>query len=284
MSETNALRVTGASQIMFILCDPVHHVRGTDILNQRMLSDGIDGVVVPVNVGAEDLGDTVTALRRIKNLSGFGVTIPHKIAVLTHLDGLTPEAERIGSVNFVRREPDGSLIGTNVDGSGFVRGALDSGITLAGRRVLQLGAGGAGRAVAFSIAAAGPAELVIWNRTPERAEALAADVSAAVPGCVVRTGDNNPVGFDVLVNTTSAGMRGQPAAAVHLGQIRAGLAVAEIVISPAETPLLEAARAQGAVTSTGAGMLDAQYELMRDFLQLRRATVRPETRPHTTPV
>lgn len=173
------MRITGRTGIMLMLADPVAHVVGSLRLNDRFAAEGLDIAVSPLHVGPADLATVIDALRRMRNVLGFGVTIPHKIAVLPLLDATTPRAARIGAVNFVRRDAEGRLTGDNLDGRGFVDGLAGQGIALRGRRVLQLGAGGAGRAVAFGIAEAGARELVIHNRTNERAEALAADVAAA---------------------------------------------------------------------------------------------------------
>ena len=254
---------------MFILCDPVSHVKGTDILNQRLQKEGIDAAVSPLHVAPADLGTLVQAIRKMKNVAGFGVTIPHKIDVVAHLDDVTAQARLVGSVNFVRREPDGKLIGTNIDGEGFTRGFLQRGMSFEGRSVLQLGAGGAGRAIAFAIAAAGATELTIWNRSSERAASLAADVASANPDCVAVAGDNDPTGYDVLVNTTTAGMKESSVDMVIDGsRISPGTDIAEIVINPARTALLQLAEEKGLNWSNGADMLDAQYELMRDFVGL----------------
>ncbi len=132
--------------------------------------------------------------------------------------------------------------------------------------MLQLGAGGAGRAVAFGIAEAGARELVIHNRTNARAEALAADVAAAYPGCVARAGTNDPSGFDLVVNTTSMGMHEGDALPLDVAQLAAGTDVAEIIMTPAITPLLAAAQACGCRVSLGTSMLDAQYVLVKELL------------------
>ncbi|MGQ2994673.1 shikimate dehydrogenase [Variovorax sp.] len=265
------MRITGRTGIMLMLADPVAHVVGSHRLNDRFAAEGLDIAVSPLHVGPADLATVIDALRRMRNVLGFGVTIPHKIAVLPLLDATTPRAARIGAVNFVRRDAEGRLTGDNLDGRGFVDGLAGQGITLQGRRVLQFGAGGAGRAVAFGIAEAGARELVIHNRTSERAEALAADVAAAYPDCSARAGTNDPGGFDLVVNTTSMGMHegdALPLDVAHLAHLAAGTDVAEIIMTPAITPLLAAAQARGCRISLGTSMLDAQYVLVKELLAI----------------
>ncbi|HEU4808668.1 MAG TPA: hypothetical protein VFT01_10425 [Homoserinimonas sp.] len=247
------------------------HVKGTDILNQRLQAEGIDAAVSPLHVSPADLGTVVQAIRRMRNVAGFGVTIPHKIDIVAHLDDVTVQARLVGSVNFVRREADGTLTGTNIDGEGFARGFQQRGMSFEGRSVLQLGAGGAGRAIAFAIAAAGAASLALWNRSGERAASLAADVSSAYPDCAVAAAaDNDPAGYDVLVNATSAGMKESVDMVIDGSRITPGTDIAEIVINPARTTLLQLAEENGLNWSNGAHMLEAQYELMRDFIGLAR--------------
>jgi shikimate dehydrogenase len=144
-----------------------------------------------------------------------------------------------------------------------------SGLQVSGRRILQAGAGGAGRATAFALAEAGAAELVIADRTTARAEALAAAVSVAHPQCFSRAGLADPHGFDILVNTTSVGMKPGDPPPVDNSRLSANTAVAEIIMAPEETPLLRAAR--GAVCRKVAGrmMIEGQLSLLTEFLGLQ---------------
>ncbi len=262
------MKITGKTKILFILADPVGHVVGSHMLNQRFLAEGHDVAVSPLHVAPADLGTVLAAVRRMRNVAGFGVTIPHKIDVVALLDGSTERAARIGSVNFVRRETDGRLVGDNLDGTGFVDGLKHSGIELRGRRVLQLGAGGAGRAVAFAIADAGASALVVHNRDPAKAASLVADVRRAFPGCDCGAGPNDPRGFDVVVNTTSLGMRTEDPLPLQIEHLGASTDVAEIVMTPEITPLLAAARQRGCRIGLGKYMLEEQYKLVKTFLAL----------------
>src|SRR5690606_13977803 len=144
-------------------------------------------------------------------------------------------------VNFIRRDDDGSLHGDNVDGAGFVHGARQKGIDPAGLRVLQYGAGGAGRSVAFALAEAGVAELVVVNRDRARADRLAEAVAAAFPQVRTRVGNGFEKDCDMVVNTTSVGMEADPGAPFDLSLLRPDMIVAEIILSPEQTPLLAAA-------------------------------------------
>jgi hypothetical protein len=121
-------QITGKTKIMFILGDPVAHIRGTALFNEHFLRSGLDAASSPLQVAPADLGTIVGAIRKMRNVAGFGVTLPHKIEVLRHLDATTERAAQVGAVNFVRRSADGQLTGDNVDGIGFAAGLARNGI------------------------------------------------------------------------------------------------------------------------------------------------------------
>lgn len=262
------MEITGKTRIMFILADPVEHIRGSAILTRRMNEAGKDVAVSPLHVKPGDLGAAVAAMRLFNNVVGFGVTIPHKIAVRQHLDGETARARLVGSVNFVRRDPDGRLTGDNLDGIGFVDGLKHSGITLRGKRVLQIGAGGAGRSIAFAVAEAGATALGIYNRTREKAAGLARAVQAAHPACRVSVAEADPAGFDMVINTTSVGMKPGDPLIVDPARLTPDMAVVEIIISPAMTPLLIEAEKRGCTIGLGRFMLEEQVRRLQDFFRL----------------
>jgi shikimate dehydrogenase len=262
------MEITGQTKIMFILADPVGHIRGSAILTKQLNEAGCNVAVSPLHVKPADLGTVIATLRLLHNVPGFGITIPHKIPVRQYLDGETARAAKVGSVNFVKRESDGRLIGDNVDGVGFVDGLVRSGISLKGKRVLQIGAGGAGRSIAFSIAEAGATVLNISNRTAEKGAALAAAVKAAYPACDAHAGGLDPSGFDVIVNTTSVGMKPTDPMLIDADKLTGDMAVAEIIMTPEFTPLLLAAQQRGCKISLGKHMLEEQVRRVKEFFAL----------------
>jgi shikimate dehydrogenase len=185
------------------------------------------------------------------------------------LDELTARARMIGSVNYIRRDPDGKLTGDNVDGSGFVRGAAEAGIRLAGLRTLLMGAVGAGRSLAFALAEASVAELVIFNRDRSKALRLADAVATMYPGLSVCTGDADAEGFDMVINATSLGMAGSDGDdPLDFAALSEGMIVADIVMTPERTRLLRAAEERGCRLLSGRQMMDGQLALAREFLRL----------------
>ncbi|MFB9948591.1 shikimate dehydrogenase family protein [Rhizobium puerariae] len=262
-----SVEITGKSKIMFVLADPVDHVRASAVINAHFRAIGEDVATSPLHVLPEDLPAVVGAIRRMGNVVGFGVTIPHKVAIMSHLDLVTSGAEAIGAVNFVKRTAEGRLIGDNLDASGFIAGLASHRCAVGGKRVLQAGAGGAGRATAFAIAAAGAAELVISNRDEAKARALAECVAARHPTVNVLAGTAPAEDFDLVVNTTSLGMKAGDALPVDLSRIGPQTTVCDIIVNPAVTELMALAAARGARTIGGKAMLDEQMTLVAEFIR-----------------
>lgn len=193
-------------------------------------------------------------------LEGLSVTIPHKQDVAARLSRLSPLAAAVGAVNTVVRDPSGSLRGENTDGPGFLRALRDDeGFDPAHKRCLIIGAGGAARAVVKVLADEGATEVVVVNRTPERAE----EVAALAGGCG-RVGLAAEAGeADLVVNATpvglaGSGLEGLPVDPADLGP---GQLVVDLVPNPAVTPLVEAARQKGAAATNGLGMVVHQAAL-----------------------
>lgn len=199
---------------------------------------------------------------RVDEVVGFSVTIPHKETILPLLDVVDEETERLGAANTVVLA-EGRFVGTNTDGVGFLRSLTEDGsYDPEGRAAVVLGAGGAARAVAAHLALAGASSVVIANRTLSRAERLADDLARALgrqcflPLPLEATATADAIQqAECLINTTSVGMAGDPRLPVPAAWIEPHLMVCDIVYRPLETPLLEAARARGASTLDGLGML-----------------------------
>lgn len=259
------MHITGKTAVFLTIAHPVGHLAAPEVFARFFEERGLDAVMLGADVAPDRLGAFVAALRHMRNLVGFCVTVPHKQAVLEHLDGLTPQAREAGAVNLVRRDPDGRLTGHQLDGEGFVRGLLDAGHHPEGRSVLLAGAGGAATGIAFALARHGVSRLRICNRTPARAEELAARIRAAVPRADVQAGGSDPAGFELLVNGTSAGLDPAAAPPFDLDRADARAIVAEVIMKPRETALLKAARARGMTVHYGEAMLDGQVGLMTDY-------------------
>ena len=258
--------VSGHTRLCCLLADPVEHVRTPQLFNAYLDAHALDAVVVPLHVASDDLPRVVGALRGVANLCAIIVTIPHKIAIVDLCDTLHESAQRVGAVNVVRRERDGRLTGANFDGIGFVA-ALESKVgRLAGRSVFMAGAGGVARAVAFELARSGAARLMLHNRSREKGEALLHDVARAFPATATAIVTATPPDCDIAINATSLGLHAHDPMPFSIEPLRSDAAVAEVVMQPLITPLLQAARARGLRTVTGDGMLTAQLPRWMDFL------------------
>ncbi len=258
--------IGGHTRLVVILAHPVGHVRTPGALNAHFAAIGRDAVLVPMQVRPEDLAATVGALRRIENLGGIVVTIPHKEAIAALCDTLTEPARLVGAVNAIRRAPDGRLTGGQFDGEGFCAGLAAAGHALRGRRVWMAGAGGAAAGIGYALLRHGVAALTIHNRSPARAESLAARLSAAMAGAPVAAGGPDPAGHDIVVNATSLGMKPGDALPVDPRRLLPSMLVAEVVMQPNVTALLEAAAARGCRTHPGLAMLTAQVPILADFV------------------
>ncbi|HJZ95449.1 MAG TPA: shikimate dehydrogenase [Candidatus Solibacter sp.] len=221
---------------------------------------GLNWRYLTIEVPPPKLADAMTGMRAM-GFRGLNLTIPHKVAVMQHLDEVSLDAGIIGAVNTVRREGD-RLIGENTDGKGFLRGVRnDAGADPGGKRVAVLGAGGAARAIATELALAGAAEIVVVNRSAARAEAMVQDLKAAANVPIVyhewRGLWRVPSAIELLVNATSIGLFPDMDAVppVDLSDVRADLLVADAVFNPPETRLLVAARRQGLRVLDGLSML-----------------------------
>jgi shikimate dehydrogenase len=210
-------------------------------------------------------GQAAAALHDMRGaaVAGLSVTMPHKSDVARLVDECSETALRLGAVNCVQARADGSLFGTNTDGEGFVA-SLARGARIApeGRRCVVVGAGGAARAVVLALAVAGAAHVAVVNRTPERA-ADAADLARPVGEPVLSGGPELEAAVraaDLVVNATPLGMAGTAAGngeewLVRPDLLRGGQVAADLVYAPRPTPWLAAARAAGATTLDGLGML-----------------------------
>ena len=241
--------ITGRARLAGVLGWPVSHSRSPGLHNFWLRRHGIDGAYVPLPVAPDGFAQAVRGLRAC-GFAGANVTIPHKEAALRVCDTLDASATRAGAVNTLVF-CDAGVHGCNTDGHGFMANLAWHGVAPA--RCLVLGAGGAARAIAAALLDSG-ARVAIANRTPARAEALA----ALLPGLeIVQWAQREAALADcgLLVNTTSLGMQGHAELAMELGRAAAGLAVADIVYAPPETTLLAAAQARGLVVVPGLGML-----------------------------
>jgi len=242
--------LSGHTRVIGVIGDPVTHSLSPVLHNAAFEALGLDWVYVAFPVARGRGADAVAAVGAL-GLAGLNVTMPHKEDVAGACDDLTADAAALRSVNTVVAGADRRTLGDSTDGPGFLDALADEDIAVAGRNVVVAGAGGAARAVVLALGRAGAA-VTVAARRPDAAQAAA----ALAPGATaVPIGALDPAPFDVVVNATPLGMAGGDPLPVDPDSLHAGQAVVDLVYHPADTPLLTAARAQGATAVNGLGML-----------------------------
>lgn len=264
-----------------LLGHPVAHSRSPAMQNAAFRAAGVDAVYGTFDVAPERLPAAIASLRTL-GVAGANVTVPHKTAVGAYLDVIEPVARALGAVNTIVREADGRLHGTNTDAEGLTRALAEAGAALSGARGVVLGSGGAARAAVVGLARAGAVEIMVAARREAAARALLASVRGACGAARLAT---SPLGqggrlraafaeADIVVQATSATMDAASAAsfvaALPVGALRPQAWVTDLVYAPRDTALLAAARARGARTLDGLGML-----LHQGALAFERWTGRP---------
>ena len=256
------MQVKATTKIYGIFGHPVSHSLSPLMHNSAFAALGLDCVYTAFDVHPDDIGRAADAIRAL-GISGVNVTIPHKQAIIPHLDEVSPDAKHTGAVNTVKNE-GGRLTGYNTDVGGFMRDAREElGISPEGTSVLLLGAGGAARAVISAFGMNGAKRIAIANRTPGKAEKLAEEFGRFFPDTTIYPVDSGDAGAmtkelgltDLLVNSTSGGMEGASGLEINIGALRDGAAVYDLVYKPRETKLVKEAKALGHKAVGGLGML-----------------------------
>ena len=242
------MEISGATRLAAVIGSPVRHSLSPAMHNAAFAASGLDWRFVAFDVAPGAVADAVAAMRSL-GIGGYAVTMPLKEAIVAVVDAVDPAAEALRSVNTVVLRDDGSTFGVSTDGAGFVDSLRDAGFDVDWRRVVVLGAGGAARSIVDALGRAGAGDIAVVNRTPSRAAAAAVLADAARVGTWDDLAD-----ADLLVNSTSVGM-GADRSPVDPALLRPGLVVADNVYHPVDTALLRAARAAGAETIDGLGML-----------------------------
>ena len=257
--------LSGESCLYPILGDPIRFVRSPQRLTARFAEIGHNGICVPMQVPEGALAEVVRGLGWVPNVRGLLITMPHKHAMFGYCATASETAKLLGVVSVVRRNEDGRWHGEMLDGVAFVAALRKQGARPEGARVLQVGAGGAGSAIAIALLDAGVGELVLHDANRSRGEELVRLLSGLDRGCVV-VGAADPTGFDIVVNATPMGMSSDDPLPVGADLLRSSMFVGDVVAGHGVTPLLQAARAAGCQTADGFQMVEAGIEIMPEFL------------------
>lgn len=261
-------RIDGNTQVILHLGWPTHSFKSPLIYNPYFAAHGINVAVVPLACTADELGSLLPPLLRLRNVRGALITMPLKVAVVALLDETSTAVKVAGACNAVRCDAQGRLVGEQFDGEGFVRGVARKGLPVAGARVLVVGSGGVGCAIAASLAGAGVAELLLSDTDPARAEALQHRLARHHPGLLTRIGSADPEGMDLVVNATPLGMHADDPLPFDVARLSPSTFVGEVVLQPSVTPLLAASTALGCRTQIGLDMLFEQIPAYLEFFGL----------------
>ena len=257
--------ISGKTSLIAHIGYPTHSFKAPMIYNPYFEQQGIDAVVVPMGCRAEHYPAFLRSVFTLTNIRGALITMPHKVATVELLDETTSTVKIAGSCNAVRRADDGRLVGDMFDGEGFVRGVRRKGCKLEGARVLVVGSGGVGSAIAASLAAAGIASIALFDVSTASAEGLAMRLATHYPALEVTTGSNDPDGCDLVVNCTPMGMDEGDPLPMDVARIAPSTFVGEVVMKQEMTAFLAAAAARGCRVQVGTDMLFEQIPAYLEF-------------------
>lgn len=258
-------RLSGETRVIAIIGDPIAQVKSPAGVTQALQERGRNALVVPFHVKPADLDSLMQGIGLVRNLDGVIATVPHKFSAYKYCTTATERSHFLGAANVLRRNADGSWHGDMVDGPAFVQGIREAGCQPQGQRALLVGAGGAGCAIALELLEAGVAELAVHDEDAQRRDSLISRLQQRFDGRV-RAGSADPTGFTLVVNATPVGMQASDPYPVRVEKLTPAMFVADVITSPAVTPMIAAAREVGCGTQVGGGMFSANQDMMLEVL------------------
>ena len=264
-------RLSGATRLFPIIGDPIRYVESPMRLTRTFSEHGFNGICVPMQVPAGDLDAVMAGLTAVRNADGILVTMPHKFTAFAHCATSSERAKMLGVVSVIRRNPDATWHGDMLDGLAFVKAQRDHGAQPQGARVLLVGAGGAGSAIAIALLEAGAAEIIVYDPDEARVAKLLELLKDLGQG-QVKAGSPDPTGCDLVCNATPLGMEDGDPLPVDPTLLTSSMFVGDVVAGHGVTPFIKAAEAAGCGTANGGHMVEAGQELIADFM-LQKADV-----------
>ena len=259
--------LNGATRIHVTIGDPIAQVKSPAGITQGFAARGHDALMIPLQVRPADLEDFFKLAKKLPTLDGIVITVPHKPFAFRHCEIVSERARVLEVCNVMRRDKDGRWSGDMTDGGGFIAALKRNSFDARGKRALQIGAGGAGSAIALALTMEG-ASVTLCDLDTAKRDALIARLGRH--GHKVTPADKpDPSGFDLVVNATPAGMKTGDPLPVDASKIAANTFVADIITMPLVTPLLQAAHAKGCAIQNGVQMFEAQVDFITEFLMGR---------------
>jgi shikimate dehydrogenase len=257
--------INGNTELIARIGYPTHSFKAPMIYNPYFDHLGVNARVIPMGCRPDDYPTFLRSVFKLSNIRGALITMPHKVVTVGLLDESTPTVQIAGACNAVKVMAGGRLQGDLFDGEGFVRGLLRKGCQLRGARVLVVGSGGVGSAIAASLAAAGVGAIAVYDARTESAQGLAQRLKKHYPAIEVSTGSNDPAGFSVVVNATPMGMNPGDPLPMDVGRISSDAFVGEVVMKQEMTAFLTAAKERGCRYQIGTDMLFEQIPAYLEF-------------------
>ena len=264
--------INGNTELIAHIGYPTHTFKSPMIYNPYFEEAGVNAVVVPMGCQSENYPAFLKAVFTLENVRGALITMPHKVTTVGLLDDVTATVRVAGACNAVKRLPDGRLVGDMFDGAGFVRGVQRKGFDPTGKRVLVVGTGGVGCAIAASLAGAGIAAISLFDMNNASCNALAKRLKDNHPQIEVRTGSSDPTDHDLVVNATPMGMNESDPLPLDVSRLSPDTFVGEVVMRTEMTAFLTAAQARGCRTQLGTDMLFEQIPAYLEFFGLPTTT------------
>lgn len=256
--------LSGKTTLIAHLGYPTEAFKAPLIYNPWFEKNGIDAMVVPMGVKAEDYPVSLRQIFKFSNVLGALVTMPHKVTTMTLADEATITAKIAGAANALIKRADGSLLADQFDGAGFARGVARKGFKTGGSRILIVGTGGVGCPIAASLAADGAASISLFDVNTASAEGLASRLRTYYPDMEVRVTSNDPAGYDLVVNATPLGMKPDDPLPFDVTRLSPSTFVGEVVMKKEVTPMLRAAAERGCNYVVGTDML---FEMIPAYLE-----------------
>ena len=264
--------INGNTEIIAHIGYPTHTFKSPMIYNPYFEEAGINAVVVPMGCKPENYPQFLKSVFTLENIRGALITMPHKVTTVGLRDDVTATVRVAGACNAVKCLADGRLVGDMFDGAGFVRGVQRKGVDLTGKRVLVVGTGGVGCAIAASLAGAGIAAISLIDANTAGCAALAQRLKDNYPPIEVRTGSTDPVNHDLVVNATPMGMNEGDPLPMDVSRLSPDTFVGEVVMKAETTAFLAAAQARGCRTQVGTDMLYEQIPAYLEYFGLPTTT------------
>jgi len=266
------MNIDGNTELIAHIGYPTHSFKSPLIYNPYFEKEGINALVVPMGCQAEHYPAFLKSVFQLTNIRGALITMPHKVTTVGLLDSVTPTVKVAGACNAVKLDAQGRLVGDMFDGAGFVRGVLRKGFNLSGKRVLVVGTGGVGSAIAASLAAENISAITLFDVNTASCESLAQRLVNEYPHIQVKTGSNDPDGHDLVVNATPMGMNEGDPLPMDVLRIAPETFVGEVVMRTEMTAFLLAAQQRGCRVQVGSDMLFEQIPAYLEYFGFKTST------------